>query len=68
MASKEELISRWIEIIPAVFVAEDHIQLSGNWKEKLKQAKLKKISPEERKKIAEDYVRAIAEEIVSKSI
>lgn len=60
----EELIEHWMWIAQCVFVAEDKVQLSG-WRKKLKDVKSK--SPEEREKIARDYLRAIAVEIVTNS-
>ena len=60
MESKEELIERWMTIASAVFAAEDNIL--DVWFPKLKVAK--KCTQEEKQKIADDYLRAIAEEIL----
>lgn len=58
---KDEIIEHWIEIISAVFRAEDEIR--GEWEARLREAK--NLSKEGRNKIATDYLRAIATKIVS---
>lgn len=62
MDTKQELIERWCQIIPAVFRAEDVVQKEGGWRERLKN--VKDVSDEERARIADEYVLAIAREIV----
>ena len=60
--SKEEIINRWCQIIPAVFLAENVVQERDGWKDILKC--VNEADAEEREKIANEYVRAIATEIV----
>lgn len=63
MGNKEKMIKRWMLIASAVFTAEDAI--SAEWTPKLRAAKGK--SEDERLKTAEEYLRAIATEIVTMS-
>ena len=58
---RSEAIDRWKLIISAVFAAEAAI--SKDWKFKLKAAK--NLGQEEREKLADEYLEAIAEEIIS---
>jgi hypothetical protein len=58
---RQELIEHWILLAKTVFVAEDNI--SGEWKPKLQAAKGK--SDLEIQQTADDYLRAIAEEIIN---
>lgn len=58
---KTEVIDKWKLIISAVFEAEAAI--SEDWEFKLKAAK--HLGKEEREKISQEYITAIAEEIVS---
>jgi len=60
MENKEELIDRWTDIAAAVFKAEDEI--SDVWFPKLRRAK--DMDSEGRRHLAEEYLRAIATEIV----
>lgn len=59
-----EAIDRWKLIISTVFAAEEAI--SEDWEFKLKAAK--HLGKEEKKKLADEYLEAVAEEIISKSI
>jgi len=63
MQSREELIDHWADIAATVFHAEDEI--SDEWFPKLRKAK--ELPGDERRKLAEDYLRAIAAEIVGHS-
>ena len=58
---KEELINHWTLIARTVFAAEDAV--SAEWTPKLRAAK--DLPKEERDKIADEYCRAIAIEILS---
>ena len=60
MTNREELIDRWADIAAAVFKAEDEI--SDDWFPKLRAAK--DLPGDERRQLAEDYLRAIATEII----
>ena len=62
--TKEEQIEHWMDIAAAVFRAEDEI--SKDWFPKLRAAK-KDMPSDERRQLAEDYLRAIATEIVEHS-
>lgn len=57
---KEECIGRWVTIINCVFKAEDAIR--GDWEQRLRDARSSDQSTKE--KVANDYTRAIAEEIL----
>lgn len=57
----ERMIEHWALIAKTVFAAEDAIK--HDWLPKLRKAK--DATPEERKKIADEYCRAIAKEILS---
>lgn len=57
----EKLIDHWALIAKAVFVAEDAIY--AEWLPKLRA--MKEAPKEERDKIADEYCRAIAKEILS---
>lgn len=61
--TREEAIERWKDIASTVFWAEDNI--SGEWDERLKSAHT--MTKEEQHQVADDYCRAIAAEIVSKT-
>lgn len=61
MLTKEEQIEHWMDIVAAVFKAEDEI--SDVWFPKLRAAK-KDMPSDERRRLAEDYLRAIATEII----
>ena len=61
MLTKEEQIEHWMDIVAAVFKAEDEI--SDVWFPKLRTAK-KDMPSDERRQLAEDYLRAIATEIL----
>ena len=63
MRNKEELINHWADIAATVFHAEDEI--SDEWFPKLRAAK--DLPGDERRQLAEDYLRAIAAEIVDNS-
>lgn len=59
--NKEQMIEHWMDIAAAVFRAEDEI--SDVWFPKLRAAK-KDMPSDERRKLADDYLRAIATEIL----
>lgn len=59
--TKEEIINHVASVVLAVFRAED--ALRETWRPRLKAARGK--SEEEREAIADSYVRAIAEELIS---
>ena len=61
MLTKEEQIEHWMDIAAAVFKAEDEI--SDVWFTKLRAAK-KDMPSDERRQLADDYLRAIATEIL----
>lgn len=61
--NRDELIDHWADIAATVFHAEDEI--SGEWFPKLRAAK--DLPGDERRQLAEDYLRAIAAEIVDNS-
>lgn len=61
---REALIEHWMWLAKAVFAAEDVVQV-GEWKEKLKKENLDGMSAEERELLAQEYLRAIATEIVT---
>lgn len=60
--TKEELLKHWAEeIIPCVFRAEDEVtRKHPEWKERLKN-----VTDENRKAVADEYCRAIAGEILA---
>ena len=60
MIGRAELIEEWMDIVASVFHAEDN--LAPVWESRLRGAK--ELPPEGRAKVCEDYLRAIAEEIV----
>ena len=60
MLTKEEQIRHWMDIAAAVFKAEDEI--SKEWFPKLRKAK--NLPSDERRQLADDYLRAIATEII----
>ena len=57
---REETINRWKGIVTSVWHAEDNI--SSEWLPRLKNAKGG--SPEEIRKVADEYVTAVATEII----
>ena len=59
--SRKEQIEHWMDIARAVFRAEDEI--SDVWFPRLRAAK-KDMPSDERRQLAEDYLRAIATEIL----
>lgn len=61
--TRAEMESRWEQLIPSVFVAEDAIK--EVWKPRLEAAK--SMAPAAREKVCKDYVHALAVEIVSKT-
>lgn len=61
MLTKEEQIEHWMDIAAAVFKAEDEI--SDVWFPKLRAAK-KDMPSDERRQLADNYLRAIATEIL----
>lgn len=63
MDRREIKISRWITIVSAVFCAEDKIK--DQWVERL--AAAKNMPQDERTKVANEYLRAIATEIIDNS-
>ena len=63
MTNKEKLIEHWMHIASAVFKAEDEI--SDVWFPKLRAAK--GLPSDERRQLADDYLRAIATEIIEHS-
>lgn len=60
MMTKEQMINHWADIAAAVFKAEDEI--SKEWFPKLRKAK--DLPSDERRKLADNYLRAIATEII----
>ena len=64
MSEREELIEEWMVVAATVFHAEDAI--SDVWFPKLKKAK--DVSSEERWKISQDYLRAIATYLVDRDM
>ena len=60
MQDKTELIKHWVGIIACVFNAED--TLRDEWAPRLQEAL--HLSPDERVELCDDYLRAIATEIV----
>lgn len=61
----EETIERWAQyIIPAVFRAETELQRKhSEWK-----VRLATVTKEDGPRVAEEYCRAIAEEIINNSV
>jgi hypothetical protein len=57
---KQQLVKHWMLLAKTVFVAEDNIK--DEWKPKLQAVKGK--SDPEIQQTADDYLRAIAEEII----
>ena len=62
--TREEAINRWADITEAVFWAEERIALE--WDAKLKEAVNK--PKDEQYTLSKEYCRAVATEIVSKTI
>jgi len=60
MGSKAELIEHWMGIVACVFQAED--KLRDEWRDRLRSAL--EMDPDERAELCDDYLRAIATEIV----
>jgi len=61
--TRQQAIDRWKDVIRSVFAAED--KLSAQWHERL--SATKEMPPEERRKLADEYLTAIANEILSKT-
>ena len=61
--TREEAINRWTDIASTVFWAEERI--AKEWHERLREAP--KLPKEEQHPLADQYCKAIAEEIVSKT-
>lgn len=61
--TREQAIKRWTEIIPAVWRAE--LTLRQKWQGRLAEAKF--MPADKVRKLSEVYIRAVAEEIVSKT-
>jgi len=61
--TRQEAIDRWKDIAEAVFQAEGAI--GEEWDERLHAAK--SMTPEEKRQFADEYMTAIATEIVSKT-
>lgn len=61
--TREEAIERWKDIARTVFWAEENI--SGEWHERLNVVSM--MTKEEQHQVTDDYCRAIAVEIVSKT-
>ena len=61
--TRQEAIERWKEIVSTVFWAEEKI--AHEWDKKLRDAV--NLPKDEQHKLADDYCRAIATEIVSKT-
>lgn len=61
--TRQQAIDRWRAIIPAVFRAENILQ--GQWRDRLLAAK--EMPSDERIRLAEEYVTALATEIVSQT-
>ena len=61
MLTKEQQILHWMDIAAAVFRAEDEI--SKEWFPRLRAAK-KDMPSDERRQLADNYLRAIATEII----
>ena len=59
--NKEQMIEHWMDIARAVFRAEDEI--SKDWFPRLRAAK-KDMPSDKRRQLADDYLRAIATEIL----
>ena len=59
--NKEQMIEHWMDIAAAVFRAEDEI--SDVWFPRLRAAK-KDMPSDERRQLADNYLRAIATEII----
>ena len=62
-AHRNDMVWHWMNIINAVFSAEASLPELDKWNELLEKAKT--AEPDERKRICEGYVRAIAEEILT---
>lgn len=64
--TREEAITRWIGIAKTVFIADGKI--ADQWRPRLTEARsIMDKQPEEAEKVANDYLRAVAEEIVDKT-
>lgn len=63
--TREQQIQHWADIARAVFRAEDKI--SKEWRPKLLRATEGDVSQEERTKVADEYLAAIATEIIDHS-
>ena len=61
--TREQAIDRWKDVIRGVFSAED--KLSAQWYERLSAAN--GMPSEGRRKLADEYLTAIANEILSKT-
>lgn len=61
--TRQEAIDRWRAIIPTVFRAEDKLQ--GQWRDRLSAAK--EMPSDERTRLDDEYVTALATEIVSQT-
>ena len=65
MATRNEYIEHWADIIRTVFAAEDNIKDRDNWVQRLREAR--NLPFDQRKKVCDDYVRVLATEIVSRT-
>ena len=65
MATKSEYIEHWADIIRTVFEAEGNIKNRDAWVQRLREAR--NLPDDQRLKVYDEYVMALATEIVSKT-
>ena len=61
--TREQAISHWKDVVRVVFVADGN--LIDQWRERLAEAA--KMPSDEREQVCDEYVTAVAEEILSKT-
>lgn len=62
---RNEYIEHWADIIRTVFTAESNIKNRDAWVQRLREAR--NLPEDQRMKVCNEYVRALATEIVSKT-
>lgn len=62
--NNEELVSKWMDIVAAVFNVDTELQDHEPWKSRF--ANVNSLSPDERVEMADEYLRAVAERVIER--
>lgn len=65
MATRNEYIENWADIIRTVFAAEGNLKNRDAWVQRLRYAR--NLPEEDKQRVCDDYVMALATEIVSRT-